>query len=417
MKINFKNMPVIFQNNDFQTIQIKVYFPFMRNEQNLAKMHLLPGMLHNVCGKYPTEEEFSMECRKLFILANYCTCSVMGEIGYFCFNFMIPDTKYLEENLLEKQIMFLREMIYNPKIDNNGFCYDEFKREVDNLYVDMEKVLNDNVSYAMIHAKDYADNNGLFSSNIYNHKELIEDVNEKNLYDYYIENIYNNKPLVYIFGDVENTNINDLCKKYLYNSNFKNYSVNASIKNYLPIRDKVIEHIEKSNFKNSVLINFYKIKDMSYDDEVLLGTVKELLSSLGSRILNKKLRDEAELVYSSYAVSYNNYGILGIVSLIQKDNYSIVKKKINEALELLSDEDYITPLLQNIKDRHKTNLIRRLDDKTSLFQENIVNDLRLEMSPLEYYEKLSMINPTDITNFMSRIILDTSYFLEEGENE
>ena len=417
MKINLCNAPITFQNNDFQTIQIKVYFPFKRCENELAKMHLLPGMLHNVCSKYPTEEEFSMECRKLFILANYCTCNLMGEIGYFCFNFMIPDSKYLEDDLLDEQIKFLREMIYNPKLNNNRFCSEEFMREVDNLYVDMEKVLNDNVSYAMIHTKNFVDNNGLFSSTIYNHKEQIKDVNESNLYECYLEKIYNNKPLVYIFGDVKNKTIDSLCKKYLYNSSFKKYSVDAKIKNYLPIRDNFIEYTEKSKFKNSVLINFYKIKDMSYDDEVLLGTVKELLSSLGSRILNKKLRDEAELVYSSYAVSYNNYGLLGIVSLIQKDNYSIVKDKINEALKLLSDDDYITPLLQNIKDRHRINLIRRLDDKTSLFQENIVSSLGLEMSPKEYYEKLNRISSSDISCFMSRVILDTSYFLEEGENE
>lgn len=417
MKINLKNTPISFQNSDFQTIQIKVYFPFMRNEDELAKMHLLPGLLHNVCGKYPTEEEFSMECRKLFILANYCTCNVMGEIGYFCFNFMIPDPRYLEENLLEEQIIFLKEMIYNPKLDNNKFCSDEFRREVNNLNVDMEKVLNDNVSFAMIKAKNYVDDIGLYSSNIYNHRDQINDVNEENIYKYYLDKIYNNKPLVYIFGDLKNKNIENLCKKYLYNCSFKKYSVDVMIKNYLPIRKDAIMHIEKSKFKNSVLINFYKVKDMSYDDEVLLSTVKELLSSLGSRILNKKLRDEAELVYSSYAVSYNNYGLLGIVSLIHRDNYTMVKEKIDEALELLRDEDYISPLLQNIKDRHKTSLIRRLDDKTSLFQEKIVDDLKLEMSPNEYYDKLIKVNSSDISQFMNRLVLDTSYFLEEGENE
>lgn len=416
MKIKINNKPVLFKNKDFQTIQIKVFFPFKRNEKELAFMHLLPGMLHNVCRKYPTEEEFTMVGRELYVLANFCTCSVMGNIGYFCFNFMIPSPKYLDDDLLEKQIAFFNEMIYNPKVDNGKFYYDEFRREVDNLYVDMEKVLNDNISYAMIQAKNIVDNNGLFSSNIYNHKDQISFVNESNLYEYYLDKIYNNKPLVYVFGDVD-SKIENLCKKYFYRINFNNYSKNISIKNYLPVRDYVNDIVKKSNFKNSVLINFYKVKDMNVKDEVFLGTVKELLSSTSSRILNKKLRDEAELVYSSYAISYNNYGLLAIVALIQKDNVSIVKNKIEEVFDLLKDTNYIESLLQNIKDKHKVSLIRRLDDKTSLFQEQIVSDLELDMSPQDYYDKLITISPHDISNFTSRLILDTTYFLEEGENE
>lgn len=417
MKVKIVNKPIIFQNSDFQTIQIKVFFPFKREDADIAKMHLLPGLLHNVCSKYPSEEEFTMVCKNLYILANYCTCNVMGDIGYFCFNFMIPDSKHLDSKLLEEQLSFFHEMIYNPKTNKDKFCYDEFKREVDNLNVDIDKVLKDNVSFALIEAKKVVDDGGLFSSNIYNHRDQIDKVNEKDLYEYYKKNICSNAPLIYIFGDVKNTKIDVLAKKYLYNNNSKEYSTDICIKNYLPVRNDIKDIIYKSDFKNSVLIEFYKIKDMSYDDEVLIGTVKELLNSLGSRILNKKLRDEGEFVYSSYAISYNNYGLFGIVALIQNKNIDLVKEKIREALLVLKDENYINDLLNNIKEKHRLNLIRRLDDKTSLFQDEIVNDLGIEISPQEYYQKLCNLSTKDISEFVDRLVLDTIYFLEEAEHE
>lgn len=417
MKVKISNSPIIFQNNDFQTVQIKVLFPFKRCEDDLAKMHLLPGLLHNVCSKYPTEEEFTMVCRNLYILANYCTCNTMGNIGYFCFNFMIPDNNSLDVDLLDEQFKFFHEMIYNSKIKGNSFYKNEFEREVNNLYVDVEKILKDNVSYAIIEAKKIVDDDGLFSSSIYNHMEQIKNVNESNMYEYYLDKIYNNKPLVYIFGNVKDTNIEKLAKKYLYRTNFKSYQSDISIKNYFPVRSDIKDIVFESTFKNSVLIQFYKIKNMSYDDEVLIGTVKELLNSLGSRILNKKLRDEGEYVYSSYAINYNNYGLFGIVSLIQKDNVHLVKDKIEEVFDVLRDDKYIRELLQNIKDKHRINLIRRLDDKTTLFQDEIVNNLGIEISPQEYYDKLLSITEKDIAKFIDRLVLDTRYFLKEGDYE
>ena len=91
-----KTKPIIFQNNDFQTIQIKVFFPFKRDVENIAMMNLLPGMLHHQCSMYPTEREYSLQMQKLFILSCYCSSSAMIQDAYFSFNFMISNLYWSE---------------------------------------------------------------------------------------------------------------------------------------------------------------------------------------------------------------------------------------------------------------------------------------------------------------------------------
>ena len=367
-----KTKPIIFQNNDFQTIQIKVFFPFKRDVENIAMMNLLPGMLHHQCSMYPTEREYSLQMQKLFILSCYCSSSTMIQDAYFSFNFMIPDVDSLGQDYLEEQFQFFSEMMYHPKTENNHFCQKEFLREVDNLKVEIDKAFKDCGTYAYIRAREVLDPEGEYSDTIYNHQEQIDQVTVQNLYQFYTDKILENDPLIYIFGNVDEKRMNDLCKKYFYRHSFSKKSFSVQTKRYLPIKKKFDDVVEKSSFHNSSYISFYKVRDMKEEDEIYLSAVQSLLSSQSSRILQKVLRTENDLVYSSTTMNSSSYGILGIITFIQKDNIQLVKEKIQDALDRLKDEDLVEECLNNIKERNRITLIRQLDDKVSLFTKTIL---------------------------------------------
>lgn len=416
-KVTIKNKPVIFKNEDFQSIQVKVIFPIVKDNDKLALFNLLPGMLHNVTSKYPTEKEFNNESQRLYILSTYCRCFTMSGISYFVFNLNIPDKYALGKDYYEKQFNFFSEMIYNPKTDNSKFCSKEFEREVENLKVDIEKIKKDTTSYAFIKIKELLDDQGVFSATIYNHIDQIDKVNPKTLYDYYQEVIVNNQPLIYVMGNVNEKEIKDLCDKYLYKKKFNNKEVSVNIKNYLNVREKTQNIVEESTFNNSLIAYFYKVKDMDYEKEIYLSIVNELLNSLSSRLLNKKLRDENDLVYSSYSTTYNNFGLFGIVALINKKNEKIVREKILEVVKDLRSVELLEEYLPGIKERHRIGLIRKLDDKVRIFGDNIVHDLGIDYTSEEFYEKLLKVSAEDIVSFVNDLTLDTVYYLKEGEND
>jgi len=57
-EIELNDKPVILKNNNFKSILISVMFFFEENEDDLAKIQILPGLLRRMCNKYPSEEEF-----------------------------------------------------------------------------------------------------------------------------------------------------------------------------------------------------------------------------------------------------------------------------------------------------------------------------------------------------------------------
>ena len=416
MKINIKNKPTIFINKDFQTIIIRVMFPFKRNDNEIIKLSLLPNMLHYVTNKYKTEKELEEACENNYILNCFCSSTSIGDISFINFNMIVPNVSVLEEDLLEEQMQILNDIIYNPKINNNEFTNEEFQREINNLKISIEKGLKEVTNYAMIKAKELLDDTGLLSATIYNHKDQIDEITPSNLYNYYLDNVFNNKPMVYIFGDIDKEKITTLCDKYIYKNKYNNEKIELELKHYLKI-NKQKNKEEDSKFHNSVYISFYKVKDMSEDDEILLGLVNDLLSSSSSRILSKRLRDDKELVYQTTAFTYTNYGVLGIESLININNLDIVKDEITKAINDLKDENKIKNSLFNIKENCRINLIRLKDNKISLFTEKIANDLKTDISSEEYYEKLCKITAKDIKEFVDRLVLDTTYLLKEENHE
>ena len=414
---DMKNKPIIYENKDFQTIQIKVLFPFNRKVDELALVDMLPAMLHNLDRKYPTEELFSKECKKLYILSAFCMKSIFGDFGYYEFNLTIPDVKSLGKDMLEEQIKFFSDMIYDPYIVDNSFLEFEVERERKNYKKDIELALKNVSSYHNIKLKEIVDDDEkLYSLSIFNNTDLIDKVTSKELYNFYLDKIKNNQPSIFIMGNVNKKRINELCNKYLFLKKFSNKKLPINLYHYLSPREKINEVIEESNFKNSTISYVYKVKDMCIDDEILLNVCRDLLSSMSSRLLNKKLRDDHDLVYSSFATTAQKYGLFIITASINKINVDLVKEKIVEVVNDLRNEELITPLLDNIKDRFRVGLIRRLDNKGSLFHEFIITNLGVDISEDEYYNKLLKVKPSDITNFIDRLVLDTIYYLKEEES-
>ena len=416
LSVNYSNKPYILNNKDFKTIQFRVIFPFYRDTEEFAKTVLLPGLLHYLDKKYPTEESFSNECKKLFILSCGCGRFTYSNIVYYSFDLVVPDTYSLKEDLLEKQMEFFSEMIYNPLTENNGFREFEFEREVTNLNKDIELSLKDNASYSTLKIRELVDDDGLYSDSIYNHRNQIDSTDRFNIYDFYLDKIVNNNPIIFVMGNVDNDKIIKLSNKYLSLNKEYNNTFNINDKIYLPPRNNILDIVEESEFKDSTISYAYKVKDMRYDDEIGLRVCRDLLSSLSSRILNKKLRDENDLVYSSSCVVSVKFGLLFLNAFINKDSVDETKKNMLEVIEDLKNEEVVNSNLDKIKDRFRVNLIKRLDSKGALFQEFIITQLGLDISDEEYYEKLLKITATDITKLLNRLVLDTVYFLKEDDS-
>ena len=415
--VTFKNKPVILKNTDFQTIIIQVMFPYKKEVKDLAHISLLPALLDSMNNKYKNESDFVLERKKLMILNTGVNRTSFGESGYFSFNMIVPDTFALGKDLLEEQFAFFKEIIYNPRIEYDGFLEFELDREVNNIKRSIDNSLKNMMPYHSYKIKKLIDDEGVLSESLIDNQDQLDKITPQSLYEFYKKYIRDSQPIIYVFGNVDEKRINELCKKYLYISKFENTTSEIKLNYFLSPRNEVNNIEENSTFKDSAISYVYKVKDMREDDIVYLNVIRDLLNSLSSRLLSKKLRDENDLIYSSKVISYDRFGVFEITALINKDNVSLVKLKILEVMNDLKNVELITPLLDNIKDRKRLNLLRMLDDKLALFGDFIVEDLGFDDTTQQFYEKIKKVKAEDIAKFIDRLVLDTVYFLKEEEYE
>lgn len=410
--------PIIIKNKNFQTIQIKVLFPFVDKEENLAKTILLPSMLMYMNEKYDTEEKFQREKKKNYILGTGCSKIVVGTTGYFCFSMTVPDAKVLGINNLVKQFSFLEEMIYHPKVIDMGFDPFEVEREKKNLKMGIQNSIKKLKVYQTIKSLELVDDYGVLSRCVENHDYLIDEVTPQNLYEFYLSSISNKQPLIFVMGNVDKDEITAYVDKYLCKTNKRSISFDKSYNYFLKPGNENVKIVnEKSHFKDSSVSLFYKVQDMSEHDFIYLGLVKGLLSSLSSRLLSKKLRDQYELIYSSKVVTYPHFGLFEITAFINAKNRDLTVEKIKEVMNELKDVEYIEPFLEKLKERRRINLIKSLDDKYDIMEDVILKRLDIDMSRKENYEIVKNIEAKEIVEFVDRLKLDTIYFIEEDKYE
>ena len=413
-KIKLTSSPFVLENKDFQTIQISIFFPFDEKEEDFAKIALLPGMLMYMNNEYPTEEEFQLFKKKNYILNIGCMQNTIGTTGAFSFTLTIPESKLLEKNYYEEQIRFFKEMIFNPKIIDNHFDEFEFEREKKNLFTHLNNALKNMRVYQNYKLKKLIDTDGILSRNIFDFKDQIDVLTNNDLYKFYLKYIKNNQYMIFVMGNTENTDIITLLNKHFNYSN--GFDFNCKFNNFLKPRNENVNIFEEEkDFRDSSLSVVYKVENMCEDDFIYLDTITGLLSSLSSRLLSKKLRDENDLIYSHKINNYSRFGCFEITAYINKNNKDIVQEKIFEVINDLKDEKLIEPLLNNLKERKRLNLLRALDNKYLLFDDFIFKTLGISDTINENYEKLLKIKSSDIVKFIDRLKLDTIYFLKESD--
>lgn len=418
MKLEIPIKPVIVKNSDFQTIIIRVMFPYVETDDNIAMLNILPNLLMFMNNKYKTEEEFQRNRKKNYILSTSCNTLVVGNTGCLCFSMVIPDKEALGFDNLEKQFEFFKELIYNPKLIDGGFDKFELDREKTNLNLSIDNRMKKLKSYQSIKALQLIDDEGILSRCIENNQEKINLINENNLYDFYKQIITEHQPSVFVFGNVNNDEINYLADKYLYNNEGGKTTINVEYNHFLKIRNTSTNYVEEeSNFKDSSISLMYKVKDMKEDYFNHLSLLSSLLSSLSSRMLNKKLRDDNDLVYSSKVVPYMRFGVFEITAYINKKNKDLVIEKIKEVMDDIKNPDNIRKYLDNIKERRRILLIKCLDDKFCLLNDVVSETLKTSKNMKDEYDDILKITAEDISNFVDHLILDTVYFIKEEENE
>lgn len=409
--------PVTIKNKDFTTINFKLYFPVKFDWKDDGLLKLMPYILNNESSKYSNEEEFQKEKLKRNIKNFYIGYSKFNDIVFIQFDMTIIDPKYIGEDKIEEAFEFLMDVIYNPKLEEKKFNEFIYEKEYNRLKQNIKSYSKKITTCAYNMALKEADDIGYLKNNVFTDASLLESVTNHKLYNYYKKHIYDNYPFVFVIGDIDKTQINSLVNKYV-RKNKMEITPPYNYDKFLVKKDNIVKEIESEDyFHQSVLVSIYKIDDIKEEDKIMMKIVVDLFSSKSSNILKKNLRKDSGLVYTARTNCENHSGIISIVSQINNKTKKKTLDKIDCAFKDIKNKEIITPLLKNLEEKYKINLLRNLDNQNEILFNFIRKNLKYNFTNKDMYEKIKNVTSEDIIKFVKRMKLDVIYFLKGIENE
>ena len=191
----------LIKTNKFRSITIKVLLKDKLKKEDITRRNFLIDYLTLTSNKYKTRQALALKIQELYSLYINGYDTRLGNYLITKFSMSLLNPKYTEANMLEESIDLLKEIIFNPHVKNNKFdskCFNVVKNGILN---EIKTIKENPKTYANIKMLENMDPNATYAYHGYGYIEDLEQINEKNLYEYYQNLLKTADVDIYVIGD------------------------------------------------------------------------------------------------------------------------------------------------------------------------------------------------------------------------
>lgn len=410
---NKNNEPIIIKNTDFKKCMLFISFPI--NEYKEEYLKILGNIIFDRSMKYNTKRKIAVANINNYCLSYDGKISFIGNNAFLEFTLSYPCYDSLKKDVLEDNLMFAKEMIFNPYLEDGIFPESKVEETIKLYKEKVKRKLKNYDGYYNYKNELLIDEDNYIISPVFKDLSLLDNINGKNLYDFY-KNIISNPPLVFLIGNVDEIKSKKLIKEILLDNKVSNIKFKKDYFIYVKdIPDEVLVVREKTNFSTSGVYCNYKVRNMNnYKDTVLLSIVKELLSSSNSNILFNYLRKDNDLVYRTGAYNYD-FGTLTLVSFTGNSNVDKVFEIYDKAMKNISDINYIDSKLPLFVEKARVDSELDKEYLGSILFSYV--DKYLEYLDKKYYDVIKDITASEVKDFIDNRLVLVSKYIGVGDDD
>ena len=345
--------------NKFKTNLIAIFLSIPLTRENVTKNALVSSIIRRGCQKYKTQEEISKKLEEMYGAEFNCGLDKLGKNHVLKFYIESINDEFLPqdgENMLKQSIEILSEIVFNPLAENNGFNEEYTNQEKENVKQIIEAKKDNKARYALFRCveemfKDKPE--GLYK---YGYVEDLENIDAKNLYEYYKELIDTCKIDIFVSGKLENTNIEQLIEQDSNLSNLKEREPKFNINR--PEEKKPKQ--EANNIEEKLDVTQGKLV-IGYDVEASKEEIENekfryigmlynaILGGTATSKLFQNVREKASLAYTASS-SFSYYtGNIFINAGIEIENFEKARDIIKEQMEAMKQGDFSEEDIENAK--------------------------------------------------------------------
>lgn len=407
------------QNEKFKTNLIAIFLTTSLCKENVTKKALIPAILRRGTSRLHTQEEISKELQNLYGASFDCGIDKTGDNQVLKFYVETVNDMFLpqnSENVLQKAIQNILEIIFNPYLENGKFSKEYVEQEKQNLQQIIEGKINNKARFAMDRCIEEMYLNEPFGIYKYGYVEDLKNINETNLYEEYQKLLKEAKIDIFISGNLPQ-NVEDIFKQnvasdLLYNlENRKpNYTLPENKTKQVGKENVVQESMEVTQGKLVIGMQVpVENEDQKYDAMIY----NSILGGSANSKLFQNVREKASLAYTANSSYLRFKSNIFINCGIEIPNYDKALEIIKQQIEDMKNGNFTNEELENAK-KGIVAAIKTIDDEqdteiTYCFgQELLQNKKTLE----EYEQRIEQVTRDAVLKISKEVNVDTIYFLK-----
>ena len=404
------------QTDKFKTNLIAIMLTTKIDKQNVTKNALIPAVLRRGTVSLKTQEEINKKLEDMYGASFDCGLDKTGDNQVLKFYIESVNDGFLphdNEDMLKTSLENIFELVFNPYLENDCFKKEYVEQEKENLKQIIEGKIDSKARYALDRCIEEMYKNEPFGLYKYGYVEDLNNINEKNLYEYYINLINQCKIDVFVSGILDN-NIEEIIKT---NQNINKLEQRNPEYIMPEIKSKIAQ--KENDIQESMEVNQGKLViglDLDIDDENLRYDAMIYNSLLGGSANSKlfqNVREKASLAYIASSSYYRFKNNVFINCGIEIENYNKALDIIKQQIEDMKKGEFTDEEVENAK-QGIIAAIKSIDDEqdteiTYFFgQELSENKLDLD----KYMERVSKVNKQNVIDIANKVSVNTVYFLK-----
>ena len=400
----------------FKTNLIAVMLTTKLDKENVTKNALIPAVLRRGTASLNTLEEINKSLEEMYGASLDCGLDKTGDNQVLKFYIESVNDEFLPqngENMLKKSLESIFELVFNPYLEDNCFKKEYVEQEKENLKQIIEGKIDNKAKYALDRCIEEMYKNEPFGLYKYGYVEDLNNIDEKNLYEYYIELINKCKIDIFVSGLLDNQveemiknnqNINKLKER---NPEF----IMPEIKSKIAEKENTVqESMEVTQGKLVIGLDLdINNEDLRYDAMIY----NSILGGSANSKLFQNVREKASLAYTASSSYYRFKNNIFINCGIEIGNYDKALEIIKQQIEDMKKGDFTEEEVENAK-QGIIAAIKSIDDEqdTEIMyffgQELSKNKLDID----KYMDRISKGNKQNVVDIANKVSVNTVYFLK-----
>lgn len=417
-QINFKHNNInykLINTNKYKMVTGIVSMARPLKKEDYTYYSLLNRLIGSSSKNYSSKKEIANKMFELYDCSVYMTTNYSYKSANSCFIFQTISKEYCNDKLIVKKcINLLKEIMFNPLIEDNKFNLKNFNEEVKALENDIKNIYNNKKKYAYKKLLEGIEPNSLISCSMLGDIDVLKTITPEKLYNFYQQVLNESMINVGVIGNITKEEVISYFDDFNLFSKCYNMQLYPKTVNF---KDKTLILTEKQDIVQTKLLMGFRY-DIDYQSEYYIPLIifNAMFGGMFGSSLFMNIRERLSLTYDINSELIINKKILLVSCGIDEKNIEIVSDLVIKELENYKQGKIDENLFVIAKDFLINDLLEMQDSQYSILSFELDNLISKRPSLDELLNQINTSKIEDIIEVSKMIKLDTIFSLVPGDN-